>query len=190
MLSADEWTLAVLRVVQATNVVLIYHRHSVECMPVRSLDSGLLKSGLGLPEKSLDSFERRSQNTSDDSLSSTAFLWSVLFHLNAAICPFGGCNRCVERWRGTKWATGLALIRSESDFPQSIDLLLQAGGYGALIHSHDAAVPKRLSTQAELQQSRLTERLVLSTFYRQSEDSSCDLLHEVIRSGNNSLFIW
>ena len=179
-----EWAMAVLRVIQATNIVMVYTPAASACCFVRDLDISSLQSQLALTEGSLAEVTNEMATADGDSgerrIDVDRFIWSVLHVHNASFCPRCGCELCLPNIEETKWATCLALVRTHADVPICLAPILNSGACWASIHSHEFPVYSIESAMGCLSQtSSITPNLLLTTLTR---DSRVDLhvLHELI----------
>ena len=101
-----EWAMAVLRVIQATNVVLVHTPAASACCSVSDLDISSLPSQLALTEESLVEVTNELAKAADASreqcIDVGRFIWSVLHMHNASFWTLSGnrelsgFNICVE----------------------------------------------------------------------------------------------
>ena len=172
-LDAD-WKKAMLRVVQATNVALVYSPNATSCISVRDLNINALQTYLGIAEDSLVSTDDYNQ----DRIEPNPFIWAVLHKDNASFCPKFDCDVCLRRIRQMKLATCLAIVQTREDFPSSLKPTLDAGADWAFIHSSEPQIPLEDTLTLRCQQSSITPKLLLTTISKQSSDSHFDELHQ------------
>lgn len=179
-----EWAMAVLQVIQATNVVLVHTPGAFDCCSVRDLDIRSLQSQLALTEQSLVEVANLMNKADGDSRKLCndvgQFIWSVLHMHNASFCPHCGCELCLPNIVETKWATCLAIVRTHSDIPDCLATILDHGPCWAFIHSRDVPIILDEDSRAcASQQSHITSHLLLTTLGRESR-ADLDTLHELI----------
>ncbi len=179
-----EWAIAVLRVIQATNIVLVHTPGASACYSVRDLDISSLQSQLALTEESLVAVTKELAMADGDSREHSIefgrFIWSVLHMHNASFCPHCGCELCLPNMEETKWATCLALVRTHADVPACLTPILDQGACWAFIHARQVPIiPDKNSLGCLSQQSSITPNLLLTTLARDSR-VDLDSLHELI----------
>lgn len=179
-----EWAMAVLQVIQATNVVLVHTPASSACCSVRDLDISSLPSQLALTVESLVEVTNElaiADGTSrEHCIDAGRFIWSVLDMHNASFCPHCGCELCLRNIEETKWATCLALVRTHADIPACLAQILDSRTCWAFIHAREIPIVSIESAMGCLsQQSSITPNLLLTTLARDSR-ADLDSLHELI----------
>ena len=179
-----EWAMAVLRVIQATNVVLVHTPAASACCSVSDLDISSLPSQLALTEESLVEVTNELAKAADASreqcIDVGRFIWSVLHMHNASFCPQCGCELCLQNIEETKWATCLALVRAHADVPACLAPSLDSGACWAFIHAREIPIVSIESAMGCLShQSSITPNLLLTTLARESR-ADLDSLHELI----------
>jgi hypothetical protein len=178
-----EWALAVLRVVQATNVVMVHSPSATACCSVRDLDISSLQSRLMLSTESwVAVFNELARHECEEHLIEVdRFIWSVLHMHNASFCPNCGCELCMRQIKETKLATCLALVRTPTDAPSFLAPILEVGACWAIIHAREVPIiPAPFTLGCLTQQSSISANLLLTTLTRQSRVYS-DTIHEFIQ---------
>lgn len=186
-----EWTMAVLRVIQATNVVLVHTPDAAICCSVRDLDINSLQSQLSLSQASFVAVTHELTlaigNSGEHQLEVDQFIWSVLHMHNALFCPHFGCKLCVRHIKETKGATCIALVRSPADVPACLESILEEGVCLAFIHAREVPIIPAQNTLGLLsQKSSITTNLLLTTLTKRS-GVDLDTLHELIEGGTRKL---
>ena len=172
-LDAD-WKEAMLRVVQATNLALVYSPNATSCVSVRDLNINALQTYLGITEDSFVS----SDDCNQDRIEPNPFIWAVLHKHNASFCPKFNCDVCLRRIRQMKLATCLAIVQTLEDVPSSLNPTLDAGADWAFIHPSETQIPLEDPLMLRYQQSSITPNLLLTTISKQSSNSQFDVLHQ------------
>ena len=172
-LDAD-WKEVMLRVVQATNLALVYSPNATSCISVRDLNINALQTYLGIAEDSLVSTDDYNQ----DRIEPNPFIWAVLYRHNASFCPKFDCDVCLRRIRQMKLATCLAIVQTLEDIPSSLNPTLDAGADWAFIHPNETQIPLEDLLTLRYQQSSITPNLLLTTISKRSSDSHFDVLHQ------------
>lgn len=188
-----EWAKAVLRVIQATNVVLVHTPTEATCYSVRDLDINSLPLQLALTEEALVAVTHELALAEGDRgerrIDIDRFIWSVLRMHNASFCQRCGCVLCLQQIKETKWATCLALVRTLADVPASLKTTIEVGACWAFIHAREVPVVLAENTLRYLtQQSSITPNLLLTTLASQSR-VDLDTLHELNQRRDSETFI-
>ncbi len=177
----SDWAWTICCVVQATNVATIYLPEAVGCESTISMSPDILRNTLNWRDAPLKTTDRSSCSFDPDK-----FIGSVLRLHRATICSLSHCEPCINRVRKMKEATSFGLLHSDSVLPRSWQSMLDAGANWALIHSDSSSIDTEIPRDLSTQQSRISNRIRLTTVASSSTHASLVALHDWICRGTSS----